>query len=58
MEKELKGVEAKLARADFVDKAPADIVEKERQKAAALRERRATLRTAPGRRCGRREDRG
>ena len=30
-------------RPDFVDKAPADVVEKERQKAAALRERQATL---------------
>ena len=32
-----------VSRADFVDKAPADVVEKERAKAAALRERRATL---------------
>jgi len=43
VEKELKGAEAKLGRADFVDKAPADVVEKERVKAAGLRERRATL---------------
>ena len=43
VEKELKGVEGKLGRPDFVDKAPADVVEKERVKAAALRERRATL---------------
>ena len=43
VEKELRGAEAKLSRADFVDKAPADVVEKERAKAAALRERRATL---------------
>jgi valyl-tRNA synthetase len=42
-EKELTGVEAKLGRADFVDKAPADVVEKERTRAAALTERRATL---------------
>ncbi len=42
-DKELKGVDAKLSRADFVDKAPADIVEKERAKAGALRERRGTL---------------
>jgi valyl-tRNA synthetase len=43
VEKELRGAEAKLSRADFVDKAPADVVEKERAKAAGLRERRATL---------------
>jgi valyl-tRNA synthetase len=42
-EKELKGVDAKLSRADFVDKAPADVVDKERAKASALRERQATL---------------
>jgi len=42
-EKELKGVDAKLSRADFVDKAPADIVDKERAKATALRERQSTL---------------
>ncbi len=43
VEKELTGVDGKLGRPDFVDKAPPDIVDKERQKAAALRERRATL---------------
>ena len=43
VEKELRGAEGKLSRADFVDKAPADVVEKERAKAAGLRERRATL---------------
>jgi valyl-tRNA synthetase len=43
VDKELKSVDAKLARGDFVDKAPADIVEKERAKAGALRERRVTL---------------
>ncbi len=43
VEKELTGAEAKLGRPDFVDKAPADVVEKERVKAAGLRERRATL---------------
>jgi valyl-tRNA synthetase len=43
VEKELSGVDAKLSRPDFVDKAPADIVDKERQKASMLRERRATL---------------
>jgi valyl-tRNA synthetase len=42
-DKELSGVAAKLARPDFVDKAPPDVVEKERQRAAALQERRATL---------------
>jgi valyl-tRNA synthetase len=41
--KELSGVEAKLSRADFVEKAPSEVVEKERQRAAALQERRATL---------------
>lgn len=43
VDKELSGVDAKLGRADFVDKAPAEIVEKERQKAATLRQRQATL---------------
>ena len=43
VEKDLSGVEAKLARVDFVDKAPADIVEKERQKATALHQRRTML---------------
>jgi len=43
VEKELTGVDAKLGRPDFVDRAPADIVEKERQKASALRERAGTL---------------
>jgi valyl-tRNA synthetase len=43
VDKELSGVSAKLARPDFVEKAPADVVEKERQRAAALEERRATL---------------
>ena len=41
--KELGGVEAKLARTDFVEKAPVDVVEKERQRATALRDRRVTL---------------
>ncbi len=44
VEKELAGVEAKLSRPDFVDKAPAEIVDDVRQKAATLHERRATLR--------------
>ncbi|HXQ22121.1 MAG TPA: valine--tRNA ligase [Candidatus Acidoferrales bacterium] len=43
VEKELSGVEAKLSRADFIDKAPADIVDKERRRAATLRERKGTL---------------
>jgi valyl-tRNA synthetase len=41
--KELGGVEAKLGRADFVDKAPEEIVMKEREKATALRDRRGVL---------------
>ncbi|MGD9765451.1 MAG: valine--tRNA ligase [Candidatus Binatia bacterium] len=41
--KELQGVEAKLGRAEFVDKAPAEIVDKERQRAAALRDRCSVL---------------
>jgi valyl-tRNA synthetase len=44
VEKELSGVAAKLGRPDFVDKAPAEIVDKERQRAATLGERVATLR--------------
>ncbi len=43
VEKELSGVEAKLGRADFIDRAPAEIVEKEREKASTLRERQGTL---------------
>jgi valyl-tRNA synthetase len=43
VEKELSGVDAKLGRPDFIDRAPAEIVEKERAKAAALRERQGTL---------------
>ncbi len=42
--KELGVVEAKLARPDFVDKAPADVVDKERAKAAQLGDRQAVLR--------------
>jgi len=44
IDKELASVEAKLGRPDFVDKAPADIVQKEQQRAVGLRERRGTLR--------------
>jgi valyl-tRNA synthetase len=43
VEKELSGVEAKLGRPDFIDRAPTDIVEKERQRAGTLRERKVTL---------------
>jgi len=43
VDKELSGVDAKLGRPDFIDRAPADIVEKERAKASALRERQGTL---------------
>jgi valyl-tRNA synthetase len=43
VEKELSGVEAKLGRPDFIDRAPADIVAKEREKASTLRERQGTL---------------
>jgi valyl-tRNA synthetase len=43
VEKELTGVDAKLGRPDFIDRAPADIVEKERAKASSLRERQGTL---------------
>ncbi len=44
VDKERAGVEAKLSKPSFVEKAPADIVEKEREKAALLAERAATLR--------------
>jgi valyl-tRNA synthetase len=44
VEKELSGVQAKLSRADFVDRAPADVVDKERQRAAMLQQRESTLR--------------
>jgi valyl-tRNA synthetase len=43
LHKELTGVEGKLSRPAFVDKAPAEIVDKERQRAAGLRERQQTL---------------
>jgi valyl-tRNA synthetase len=43
VEKELAGTEKKLERADFVDRAPKEIVEKEREKLGQLRERRSTL---------------
>jgi valyl-tRNA synthetase len=43
VEKELQGVEGKLGKPSFVEKAPEDVVEKERQRASALRDRRAVL---------------
>jgi valyl-tRNA synthetase len=43
VEKELSTAQAKLGRPDFVDRAPTDIVEKEREKAGMLRERQGTL---------------
>jgi valyl-tRNA synthetase len=43
IDKELTAVDKKLARPSFVEKAPADIVEKEREKAATLRGRREEL---------------
>ena len=43
VEKELGGVETKLGRPDFIERAPAEIVDKERARAAGLRERQATL---------------
>ena len=44
VEKELAGMEAKLGRPDFVNKAPAEIVADVQQKAEAARARVATLR--------------
>jgi valyl-tRNA synthetase len=43
VDKDLAGTEKKLSRPDFVDRAPQEIVEKEREKLERLRERRATL---------------
>jgi valyl-tRNA synthetase len=43
LQKELTGVDGKLNRPDFVDKAPVEIVDKERQRATGLRERQQTL---------------
>jgi valyl-tRNA synthetase len=43
IEGELRGVTAKLARPDFVEKAPEEIVEKERAKEAQLGERQSAL---------------
>jgi valyl-tRNA synthetase len=44
VDKELDGVTAKLSKPTFVERAPADIVEKEREKAAHLQERQSILR--------------
>jgi len=43
VEKELKGVEAKLGKRQFVERAPQEIVNKERNRAAVLQERRTVL---------------
>jgi len=43
IEKEFKGVQAKLDRPDFVEKAPEEVVARERQRAATLAERRVVL---------------
>jgi valyl-tRNA synthetase len=43
VEKELKGVDAKLGRPDFIERAPAEIVDKERQRAGELRDRKTVL---------------
>ncbi len=43
VEKELQQVEGKLARTDFVQRAPAEVVQKERERASALRSRAASL---------------
>jgi valyl-tRNA synthetase len=43
VEKELQGVDAKLGRPDFVERAPAEIVDKERERAGDLRNRKKTL---------------
>jgi valyl-tRNA synthetase len=43
LEKEIRGLAGKLANAQFLERAPADVVEKEREKERELGERRATL---------------
>jgi valyl-tRNA synthetase len=42
-EKELRGIAAKLANPQFLERAPAEIIDKEREKQRELEERRATL---------------
>ena len=43
VKKDLQGVETKLGRASFIERAPAEIVEKERRRGGELTERRGTL---------------
>ncbi|MBI5561690.1 MAG: valine--tRNA ligase [Deltaproteobacteria bacterium] len=47
--KELEGVRARLAKPDFADKAPREVVEKEEARAAALAEKKEKLDAALGR---------
>jgi len=42
-EKEMRGIAAKLANPQFLERAPAEIIDKEREKQRELAERRATL---------------
>ena len=43
LDKTLQGVQAKLANANFVDKAPAEVVDKEKAKAAELEEKKSKM---------------
>jgi valyl-tRNA synthetase len=43
LDKEMRGITAKLANRQFLERAPAEIIEKEREKERELAERRATL---------------
>jgi valyl-tRNA synthetase len=43
LDKEMRGITAKLANPRFLERAPAEIIEKEREKERELAERRATL---------------
>ncbi|MDX1812087.1 MAG: hypothetical protein R3240_09080, partial [Gammaproteobacteria bacterium] len=43
LEKTLKGVEGKLSNPNFVDRAPADVVEKEKAKAEEMRHSLSSL---------------
>src|SRR5262249_27231088 len=43
LDKEIGGIEAKLGNPQFLERAPADVVEKERGKQQELRDRRATI---------------
>jgi valyl-tRNA synthetase len=43
LDKEMRGITAKLANPQFLERAPAEIIEKEREKERELAERRATL---------------